>query len=266
LVVVSAAPVAAVLAAFVFVSLTIAGAAAQDASPALAIDADATGNTANTVGTREVCIAVEPGQVFDIDIIGENLTGLSAWEAYLKLDTNVVHVIDRDVNQLLVSVPGSNVFDISESVPEDNADNGLYRVGGAIITDPPIGVDGTGVLARLTLKAQEEGVSDLSLRTVISGTGEPVGPVLTDKDGQQIADSDGDTFFDGPILDARVAVGTDCPAAEGEQGAVSVLQGDDGGVPTWIIVGGIALGVVVAAGFGGLALIRLRRAGPHDSV
>jgi hypothetical protein len=124
-------------------------------------------------------------------------------------------------------------------------------------------VDGSGVLARLTLEAAGPGVSDLSVRSVPTSAGAPVGPVLTDSDAQHIGDSDGDSFFDGAILDAQVAVDESCPADA--EGPIEVLtSGGDDGVSSWIFIAG-AVGIVAAVSFGGLALIRLRRSGTRGT-
>ncbi len=245
-------------ASFAFGLAAISQARAQS-EPVIGVDAGATGNTATTLGQRDVCIEVSSGDTFDVDITAEQVAGLSAWEAYLKLDTTVVHVVDRDVQLLLSSIPNSNAFDVSESVPEGEGDNGLYRVGGANITEEPSGVSGSGVLARITLEAAGPGVTTLSVRPVQTEAGAPVGPVLTDTDANHIGDTDGDSFFDGAILDAQVAVDQSCPADA--DGPVAALTGGDGdGIPSWMLAAA-ALGVVAAAGFGGLALIRLRRTG-----
>ncbi len=231
--------------------------------PQLAIDADATGNTATTLAQRDVCIEVKSGDTFSVDVTTENIAGLAAWEAYVSLDTAVVHVIDRDVQQMLSSAPGANPFDFSESVPEGDGDNGVYRVGGANITDRPVGVDGSGVLARLTLEAAGPGVSTLSVRPVQTTVG-AVGPVLTDAEANHIGDDDSDGFFDGTILDALVAVDQNCPTdAEGPI-AVLISGGGSDGVPSWVFAAAAA-GIVAAAGFGGMALIRMRRTGSRGT-
>jgi hypothetical protein len=254
------------LAAFSLTS-ALGPASHAQSEPVLAIDADATGNTATTLGQRDVCIEVKSGNTFEVDVTAQDIAGLAAWEAYVSLNTEVVHVIDRDIQLLLSSVPGANPFDVSESVPESEGDNGLYRVGGANITDEPVGVDGSGVLARLTLQAAGPGVSTITVTETQTEAG-PVGPVLTsvdatDAEAEHIGDTDGDSFFDGAILDAQVAVDQSCPAdAEGPIAALT--SGDDGGVPMWIF-GAAALGIVVAAGFGGMALIRMRRTGSRGT-
>lgn len=227
------------------------------AGPTLGIDVEPSGNTATSLGERNVCIAVHKGDVFNVDITIDGTTNLAAWEAYLKLDTSVASVIDRDVQLLLSTVGGGNTFDTSESVPEDASDDGRYRIGGAVISDPPVGASGAGVLARLTIEAAGAGLTDLSVRPIPTDAGGPVGPTLTDVDANHLGDSNGDSLFDGPTLDATVAVDQDCPSDS--EGAVAVLTGSGGdGVSAWIF-GAAALGVVLTAGFGGILLARLRR-------
>jgi hypothetical protein len=246
-------------AALIAVAAPFGRAHAQD-GPQLGVDASPQGNTATTLGQRNVCVAVATGDEFQIDVTVENVTALAAYEARLSLDTSIVHVVDRDVQQFLASPPGSNVFDFSESVPEDDNDDGVFRIGGAIITDPPLGADGSGVLARVTLKAAGPGVSTLTLKPLQTRVG-VLGAVLTGVDGNQIGDSDGDSYFDGPFLDAQVAVDGACPGGEGvSRGAGAVLAGDDSGLAWWVFAA-VAAGIVATAGFGGLALFRLRRSG-----
>ena len=225
--------------------------------PTLGIDVEPSDNTATSLGERNVCIAVHKGDVFNVDVTINDATELAAWEAYLSLDTSVVSVTARDVQLMLSTVGEGNTFDTSESVPEDANDDGRYRIGGAVISDPPVGASGAGVLARLTLEATGAGVTDLSVKPIQTDAGSPVGPTLTDVDANHLGDSNDDTLFDGPTLDATVAVDTDCPSDS--EGAVAVLTGGSGsGVSAWIF-GAAALGVVLTAGFGGILLARLRR-------
>jgi hypothetical protein len=234
-------------------------ASAQSSATTLAVDVNTEGNSASALGTRELCAAVNPGDTFQIDLTVENVTALTALEAFLTFDSNVVTVNDRDLkNQFLGIVAGeSGVFDASESVPDED---GRYRVQGAIITDEPQGADGSGVLARLTLEAKNPGLTTLSLTPSPTDIEDrPVAATLTNVDATQIGDSDGDSYFDGPILDADIAVGQACPGAGGSEPAVLSGGGDDGGVPSWLILGGVAGIVAVAAG--GVAFFMLRRPG-----
>lgn len=248
-------PVAGLIAVALLLVVSIAQippAVAQETTT-LAIDAEPAENSATLLGPRTVCIAVQEGQTFDVDITIDNVVDLSAWDAYLGFDDSVVNVIDRDVQQFMVSTPDGNAFDLSESVPDDGSP---YRIGAADLSDPPTGVSGSGVLARLTLEAVGPGVTDLTLQPQATGfEGQQIGPTLTDVNANGIGDSDGDSFFDGPTLDARVAVNGDC---SGTSGPTALLPGNDGGIPWWVFAAG-SVGIVLAAGIGGVALIVLRR-------
>jgi hypothetical protein len=238
-------------------TLALGTPARAQGGPALAIDANAEGNAADSLGQRDVCIEAVTGDSFQIDVTAENVNELSAWEAYMALDTSVVHVTERDVQQLLATPAGANPFNMSESVPEGVGDDGRYRIGAANISDEPLGVSGSGVLARLTLEAAGPGITTLSVQPIQTSTGSPVGPVLTDIDANHIGDEDGDAFFDGAILDATVAVDQSCPA-DSDGPIAQVISGDSDGLPTWVIAA-VAVGIVAAAGFGGAALFKLRR-------
>lgn len=240
------------------VSVVVGGsppAALAQGTPTLAIDVDPTGNSATLLDTRQVCIEVDSGDTFDIDLTVENVTDLSAWQVYLGFDNSVVNVVDRDVQMFVASGPAANAFDISGSVPHN--EDRPYLVGAANIEDPPAGVSGSGVLARLTLTAVGSGVTDLTTGLQPTDIGQPVGATLTDVNGNQIADSDDDSFFDAPILDAKVAVDESCDGS-GAVGPTAVLGGDGSGIAWWVFLAA-AVGLVVTAGAGGVALITLRR-------
>jgi hypothetical protein len=153
------------------------------------------------------------------------------------------------------------VFDASESVPDED---GRYRVQAAIITtDDPIGADGSGTLARLTLKANDAGLTTLSLTPSPTDIADrPVAATLTDVDAARIGDSNSDTYFDGPILDAQIAVDQACPGSEGSATVISSGAGSDG-LPSWLFVAAAA--GIIAAGAGGVALFVLRRSNPRAS-
>ena len=122
--------------------------AAQE-GPTIAVDADPTGNSPDSIASIESCTSVESGDTFEVDIVTTGAIDLLAWETYVHYDASVIQVIDRDVHQFLGQEDGS-VFDTSASVP---AQDGRYRVGGANIAQEAGGRSGLGVLARLTMKA-----------------------------------------------------------------------------------------------------------------
>ena len=230
--------------------------AQPDHAASIGVDADPTGNTATLLGERDTCIAVQEGDSFQVDVIVEDVEDLIAWEVYLSFDPSLIQVTDRDVHHFLDAVPNSSPFDLSESVPDDD---GRYRVGAASIADPPVGGSGSGVLARLSVKAMGPGVATLSVAPIQTDVGK-VAATLTAADGTQIGGSDG--FFNGPMFDAEVAIGEPCPGAEGSTSADSVIAGDGGGggVAVWVFAAAAA-GVVATVGVGGgLVLMARRRA------
>ena len=257
----------------------------------LAVDADPTGNTATSLGPADQCLAVRSGDSFQVDITVTDVTDLLGWEAYVIYDASVVKVTDRDVKLFMAANAGSNIFDASDAPA--NA-NGHYRVAAADIADPPAPDSGSGVLARLTFTALSPGVSLISLRGLdLTGDGRlDVGPILTALGGERIGDRTGDSYFDGPLSDAWIAVDGDCPqqppplptvlpftpvpstplpiatqtgtapstltaAATATPTATQGGSGDGDG-PPWALIGGLsAAGILLA---GALLLWRLRAA------
>ena len=156
----------------------------------------------------------------------------------------------------------SNVFDTSESVPDGD---GLYRIGGSIITAEtarrrrvrrfspvsPSRRSGPGITT-LSLTPSPTDVADRS-----------VAATLTKVDATQIGDSDGDSYFDGPILDAEVAVDQAVRRRQADNPTVISTGGDDGGIPTWVILAAAA--GIISVGAGGVALFVLRRSNPRAS-
>ncbi|MDP2949127.1 MAG: cohesin domain-containing protein [Chloroflexota bacterium] len=174
------------------------------------VDANPSGNSATSLGSIESCISVRNGETFSVDIFVANVKDLLGWEAYFVYDPSILQVVGRNVRMFQASSPGSNLFDASEGLPDDD---GRYRLGAADIAEPPSPDSGSGVLARLTLKALSAGVSSASLPLLdLTGDGRPdLGPIMTDVAGKAIADQDGDGFFDGASSQAWIAVDAPCP-------------------------------------------------------
>lgn len=242
------------------------GAYAQDET-AIGVDATTDNNTATSLGSIDSCVSVEKGDTFDVDVFVVNVTDLLAWEAYLAYDNAVVQVVDRDVDMFQAVDPGSSVFNTSESVPPN--EDGLFRVGGTDLIDPPVGDSGSGVLARLTLEALTEGRTSLSIEPHdINDDGQPdLGPTLTDVDGGRIGDTDGDSFFDGTNFVAEVVVDGDCTDVVSTPisapASATANSGGDGGWRWWMT----AI-IAVAAGATLLAAVayRLSRSRPRPSA
>jgi hypothetical protein len=228
---------------------------------AIAIDADPTDNTANSLGAIDTCIEVSPDATFDVDFVITNTVDLLAWETYVTYDESVLEVVDRDVGMFLATGPERDVFDASENVPDGD---GVYRLTAADIASPPYSHTGSGVLARLTFTAVDQGVTLVSAAPIDRNQdGMPdVGPVFKDLDNSLIGDSNGDSFFDGPTADARVAVDASCSAIAGagllEGGPLAA--GGSGGA-WWIVTLVAGVGAVSLTAAGTLWARRVR-AGP----
>jgi hypothetical protein len=183
--------------------------AAQEAV-SIGVDANPTGNTATSLGPIDSCLSVSTGDTFQVDVFVTDVADLLAWETYFVYDMSVISIVSRDVMMFQAANPDSNVFDVSEGLPDID---GQYGVAAADIALPPAPDSGSGVLARLTLKAVGVGVSPASLPLIDwneDGTID-LGPVLKAVEGIPIGDVDGDGFFDGPIANAQIAVDTACP-------------------------------------------------------
>lgn len=206
------------LAGVVFALAALAGgllargySAAQEAVT-IGVDVDPTGNTATSLGPIDSCISVSSGETFQVDLFVTDVRDLLAWEAYFTYDMAIVNIVSRDVMMFQAANAGSNVFDVSEGLPDID---GQYGVAAADIALPPAPDSGSGVLARLTLKAVGTGVSPASLPLIDwneDGTID-LGPFLNAVEAIPIGDIDGDGFFDGPFSNAQIAVDTACPGA-----------------------------------------------------
>jgi hypothetical protein len=190
--------------------LTRGHSAAQEAVT-IGVDADPTGNTATSLGPIDSCLSVSTGDTFQVDIFVSDVVDLLAWETYLVYDMSVINIDSRDVMMFQAANEDSNVFDVSEALPDID---GRYGVAAVDLADPPAPDSGSGVLARLTLKAVGAGVSPLSLSGIdINGDGTiDLGPFLTNIDAESIADLNDDGFFDGRIANAEITVGGACPS------------------------------------------------------
>ena len=247
---------------------TISGSTEDGAS--LAVDADPTGNASGSLGAIDRCIPVASGSTFDIDVAVRDVNALLAFQVYLGTDPSIVHITNHDTNLFLGITAGSNVSDASERTPDSD---GVYSVGAADTADPLSPESGTGVLTRITLQAVAPGISPLSLLVRdFDGDGKlDQAPLLRNVDAKSIADRNGDSFFDGPLANAAVAVDASCtdvpaaffatstPIATSRDGA----DGEDGGNgDTLAIVVGVVViaAVVIGAAAGAFVWQRRRRA------
>jgi hypothetical protein len=224
-----------------------APAQAQQPETSIGIDADSSGNTATSLGTIDECAVISKGESHDVDIFVQNVTDLLAWEAVITFDPKVLQIVGEDVQLFQAANEGSDVQDVSGELPDSD---GRYWVQAFDAADPIAPDSGSGVLARITVQGVGPGVSELRLPlTDLDGDGKPdEGPLLRDVDANPIGDVNGDTLFDGPIADARIAVDASCsdrlgPAASGGEdnsiGVITVLVIVIGGIGS-VSVGGLA--------------------------
>ncbi len=157
----------------------------------------------------EDCTEVDSGESFQLEIRVADVSGLAAWEVYFAYDPSILEVIGKDVRLFLAQRANSNVFDFSDPVPNDD---GLYRLGAADLGMGDTAESGSGVLARITLRAKAKGVSPAAIyRGDVNGdTVLDLGPTLTGGSGVHIDDADGNGIFDGPIVSGQVAVDRRC--------------------------------------------------------
>lgn len=222
-------------------------------STSLAIDPDPSGNENTVLGVTNGCHSVEVDELFDVDIIINNVESLLAFEMYVAFDGGLLEVHDRNVKRFLAGNTGSNVIDASNRLPSPSP----YRVSGVDISDPPTPDSGSGILARLTFQALAEGEASLEFATVdFDEDGVPdLGTLLRDSDGNPIGDGDDeDVYFDGDARGAVVNVGTECPLD-------LVVPGDESSSAIdWGLVGpAVGVALAIAAGGGGVLLIARRR-------
>jgi hypothetical protein len=228
-------------------------------------------NTTSGYGTVDACrdgLAI--GDTFDIDTIIAGANDLAAPYFVLYYNKDVLKVTAYDwANWKL----GPGGIDVNDPMPDTDGEFSSTHARGAR------GVNGDGVLLRVTLQAIANGSSDLTL--------------CNTTDCPDLADSSGDDHFypealvDDPAGTLRVAVGQSCPEATAPPptatetvtpmapqltptpGASPALtatatpapqpaeEDTDGGFPWVAVYAGVGAGVVALAALG--LLVRLLR-------
>jgi hypothetical protein len=194
----------------------VAGALTQTPT-ALALDMAVNGNAAVSVGPLDSCTRVVVGDEFPVDVLVQKVTNLVAWEVYLQYDRNRLEVVGVDIGNsedpLFLSVAAnSDVINVSDPLPNRV---GLYRVAAADIAIPAAPEQGSGLLARVTLKAKANGFAALGLPHLDynkDGTFD-LGPRLIALQGREIGDRNGDGFLDAAGNSGHIAVGASCDDA-----------------------------------------------------
>jgi len=164
---------------------------------ALGIDVDpysSPTNAAADLGSLETCRPV--GDIFNVDLYITNVQDLLGWGGILNYDPAVIKVLDIDVWQFQGQNPMSLVKFFGDDMPDTD---GSFEAVGVDMGPISAGDSGTGVLARITLEAIGPGVSPMTLTQL----------QVVNEAGVYIGDTNGDSYFDGAIHNAQVAVDLD---------------------------------------------------------
>ena len=170
---------------------------------AVSVDAISDGaNTATTLGGIDPCLSTTTGATSNIDVVIQNVVGISGFQAELLYSPQVITVTGVNYNFLLTSTFAGIVV-LGDTVPDSD---GTFKFGA--VQFPSIPASGSGVLARLTIQAAGPGISLLDLANV----------KLSDGDGNPIPPSDPVLkFYLGPVNDGSVAVDASCsPDGDGD--------------------------------------------------
>ncbi len=245
------APAVIILALALAVGVAHAPAHAQQAETSIGIDADASGNEDTSLGPIDDCAVISEGESHEVDIFVRDVTDLLAWEAVLTFEPGVLEVVDADVQLFMAANKGSDVQDVSGELPDSD---GRYWVQVFDAADPLAPDSGSGVLARITVKGIGPGVSELRLPlSDLDGDGNPdEGPLLRDVDVNSIGDVNGDTLFDGPVTEARIAVDASCTDEPGPAVLTAANGGSEDGIGALTIIV-VVVGAIGSVAVGGLA-------------
>jgi len=241
----------------------------SQAETALAVDADPSGNTATTLGPIDPCVSVDTGDFFSIDLVVNDVEDLIAWQVRFVYDPEMIDLIERDVKLFLAASEGSSVFDFSEGPPDDG--DGINLMAAADTADPASPDSGSGVLARVNLRALKAGTSPAGLPKIdMDANGTPDdGPILTEVDARRIGDTDGDSLFDGSVAHAVIAVDQPCenvtPVAfstpitgSPEPAPTEDQSSSDDNWTTIAVVAAVIAGALAVLGAAGVGLVRWR--------
>lgn len=166
------------------------------------------------VSKFEDCIGIAAaGQQFDIEIFVLDVTGLGAFDAFFQYDGSVVNVIGVQTTNLFLGALAFDASDPGASPTTPDTDGTFTAAAVDPFTQDSPGHTGSGVLARLTLKAVATGVSPASIAQVDLDSNGTIdrGILLRDVANNALGDTNFDTLFDGPFIPASavatIAVG-----------------------------------------------------------
>lgn len=124
---------------------------------AVGVDVDSSGNTATSLGPINVCREVSVNDTFTIDVYIQDVTNLAFVNTFLSYNGSVVNVVD---NQVVGMFMGSGEYLVHQSDSNFPDSDGSFFLGAL---DYGGSHSGSGVFARVTLKAVGAGASQLNL-------------------------------------------------------------------------------------------------------
>ena len=211
--------------------------------PVVSVDTDPTDNTATFVGTIDPCreVTVDP-LGFDIDVTIEQVTDLAGFEAKLDYNPAVLKVTGVDYSYFLATAGSVTNWGEAPTSLNPDTDGTLSMVATLSIPLPATGATGEGVLARVSLEAVANGLSELNLNDI----------KLADINTQPIGDEDDppDQIFDGPVNHGQIAVAQPCstpaptPAAVG--GIAELPNVSDSSSRSYIALAGLTAAALLA--------------------
>lgn len=172
--------------------------AQADGSYLIGVDMRPQSSGPSSEGAAETCVEVDKNDKFDVDVFVTNAEALTAWELRVDYDPDVVSLESADYNYLLTESGGGIFPQLFEQEQE-----GRYFLGAAEPKNPD---SGTGVLARLHLKAVDKGSSPLTITSSPSA----YRPRLTGAGGGSVGDFNGDGLWDGDVTGGTVKVDSNC--------------------------------------------------------
>lgn len=168
---------------------------ASQASPAISLDVEPSGNTATSAASVDVCRSAATETSFDVDVVVQDVQGLDGYQLDLLYSPSLLKVTGLEPGLFL----GSGGISFAGSAPDSD---GVLALAYADMLGPSR--SGSGALARVTFQTVGSGVARVRLANVM----------LVQSGGEALGDRDGDDLFDGPLPDAFVAVDQPCPSAD----------------------------------------------------
>jgi hypothetical protein len=182
--------------------------------------------------TFESCVDVTNGQQFNVVVSVLDVTDLTAFSTALMYDGSVVNIIgaytgtipSHSPTMFMSKQPLSDVQNESQNNPTPSSGvlqtpdtDGEYYAAAFDAGQTNVGDTGSGILLRLTLQATAAGVSpfDFDQRDLWPPAGQDRGVLLRDVNGAILGDGNGDTFLDGPFINADSIIAVDQPDSNG---------------------------------------------------